>query len=123
MSKSLIGNDPIIVGNAASAKIYSKIDLSHPFWNNLNRNELIIINKNSDLVELFWGEQAKLNGLIVYKAAHYGKANLNKTRFVLNGKEISRSVADTLNMESVNDYIVLKSRKTDEFITFINSRK
>ena len=45
MSKSLIGNDPIIVGNRYSAKIYSKLDLNHPYWNNLKREDLIIIPK------------------------------------------------------------------------------
>lgn len=69
MSKSLIGNNPIIVANPFSAKIYSKLDLRHPVWNKLKREELVVIPKNSDLVEKLWGKQAEENGVIVYRAA------------------------------------------------------
>jgi len=123
MSKSLIGKDPIIVANPFSAKIYSKLDLKHPVWNNLKREELIIIPKDSELVEKLWGKQAKENGVIVYKAAQENKYDLKKMRYVLNGKEISKVIADTINTKSVEDFIVVKDRGSEERVAFINLKK
>jgi hypothetical protein len=123
MSKSLIGKDPIIVANPFSAKIYSKIDLKHPVWNNLKREELIIIPIDSELVEKLWGKQAKENGVIVYKAAQENKYDLKKMRYVLNGKEISKVIADTIKTKSVEDFIVVKDRGSEERVAFINLKK
>jgi hypothetical protein len=123
MSKSLIGNNPIIVANPFSAKIYSKLDLNHPVWNNLKREELIIIPKNSDLVENLWGEQAKLNGVIVYKAANEAKPDMKMLRYVLNGKEISHTIVDTINMKNIDNFIVIKNRKNQDCVAFITSVK
>ncbi len=122
MSKSLIGNDPIIVGNRYSAKIYSKINLSHPYWNNLKPEDLIIIPKNTDLTEKFWSENGKKNGAIVYKNACVTNADIKKLKYVLNGKEIARAVADTLNMNEIRDFIVLETRDTKECVAFINTK-
>jgi Tfp pilus assembly protein PilP len=123
MSKSLIGNDPIIVANPFSAKIYSKLDLRHPVWNNLKREELVVIPKNSDLLEKLWGKQAKENGVIVYRAAQENKYDLKKLRYVLNGKEINKIDADTLNIKDVNSFIIVKDRNSEERVAFINSQK
>jgi Tfp pilus assembly protein PilP len=123
MSKSLIGNNPIIVANPFSAKIYSKLDLRHPVWNKLKREELVVIPKNSDLVEKLWGKQAKENGVIVYRAAQENKYDLKKMRYVLNGKEINRIDADTLDTKNVNSFIIVKDRNSEERVAFINSLK
>ena len=123
MYKSIIGKDPIIVANPFSAKIYSKIDLKHPVWNNLKREELIIIPIDSELVEKLWGKQAKENGVIVYKAAQENKYDLKKMRYVLNGKEISKVIADTIKTKSVEDFIVVKDRGSEERVAFINLKK
>ena len=120
MSKSLIGNDPIIVANPFSAKIYSKLNLSHPVWNNLKREELIIIPKNAELVEKLWGIQAKKNGVIVYKVAQDTNYDVTKLRFVLNGKEIDKVFADTIDLKKVNNFIIVKDRKSEERVAFIN---
>ncbi len=120
MSKSLIGNDPIIVANPFSAKIYSKLDLKHPVWNKLSREELVVIPKSSDLVEKLWGKQAKENGVIVYKAAQDNKYDLKKLKYVLNGKEINRVDADTINTKNVKSFIIVKDRNSEERVAFIN---
>lgn len=121
--KSLIGSDPIIVANPFSAKFYSKLDLTHPVWNNLKREKIVIIQKDSELVENLWGLQAKLNGVIVYIAAHDAKPNLKKLRYVLDGKEISKAVVDTINTKNVIDCIFIKNTSNDEYFAFINSTK
>ena len=123
MSKSLIGNDPIIVANPFSAKIYSKLDLKHPVWNKLKREELVIIAKNSELVEKLWGKQAKENGVIVYKAAQDTKYDVKKLRYVLNGKEIGKIDADAIDMKDVNNFIIVKDRNSEERVAFINLLK
>jgi len=123
MSKSLIGNDPIIVANPFSAKIYSKLDLKHIVWNNLKREELIIIPKNSELVEKLWGKQAEENGVIVYRAAQENKYDVKKLKYVLNGKEIKKTEADTIDMKKVNNFIILKDRNSEERVAFINILK
>ncbi len=120
MSKSLIGNDPIIVANPFSAKIYSKLDLKHPVWNKLSREELVVIPKSSDLVEKLWGIQAKENGVIVYKAAQDNKYDLKKLKYVLNGKEINKVDADTINTKNVKSFIIVKDRNSEERVVFIN---
>ena len=120
MSKSLIGNDPIIVANSFSAKIYSKLDLKHPVWNKLSREELVVIPKSSDLVEKLWGKQAKENGVIVYKAAQDNKYDLKKLKYVLNGKEINKVDADTINTKNVKSFIIVKDRNSEERVAFIN---
>ena len=120
MSKSLIGNDPIIVANPFSAKIYSKLDLKHPVWNKLSREELVVIPKSSDLVEKLWGKQAKENGVIVYKAAQDNKYDLKKLKYVLNGKEINKVDADTINTKNVKSFIIVKDRNSEERVAFIN---
>ena len=121
MSKSLIGNNPIIVANPFSAKIYSKLDLRHPAWNKLKREELIIIPKHADLVEKLWGNQAKENGVIVYRAAEDTKYNLKKLKYVLNGKEINKIDAEIIDMKTVISLIVVKDRNSEERIAFINT--
>jgi hypothetical protein len=123
ISKSLIGTDPIIVANPFSAKTYSKLDLKHPVWNNLKKEELIIIPKNSELVEKLWGIQAKENGVIVYKAAQDTKYDVTKLRYVLNGKEINKVVANTIEMKSANSFIIVKNRRSEERVAFINLLK
>jgi len=123
MSKSLIGNDPIIVANPFSAKIYSKLDLKHPVWNNLKRDELIIIPKNSELVEKLWGKQAEENGVIVYRAAQENKYDVKKLRYILNGKEINKIDADMIDMKNVNSFIIVKDRNSEERVAFINTLK
>jgi hypothetical protein len=123
MSKSLIGNNPIIVANPFSAKIYSKLDLRHPVWNNLKKEDLIIIPKNSELVEKLWGKQAKENGVIVYRAAQDNKYDLKKLRYILNGKEINKIDADTIDMKNVISLIIVKDRDSEERVAFINSLK
>ena len=123
MSKSLIGNDPIIVANPFSAKIYSKLDLKHPVWNNLKRDELIIIPKNSALVEKLWGKQAEENGVIVYRAAQENKYDVKKLRYILNGKEINKIDADMIDMKNVNSFIIVKDRNSEERVAFINILK
>jgi hypothetical protein len=120
MSKSLIGNDPIIVANPFSAKIYSKLDLKHPVWNKLSREELVVIPKSSDLVEKLWGKQAKENGVIVYKAAQDNKYDLKKLKYVLNGKEINKVDADTINTKNIKSFIIVKDRNSEERVAFIN---
>ena len=70
IQKKIIGTDPIIVINQFSTKIYSKIDLKHSIFKNLNRKGLFIIPKNSDLIEEFWGEHGKKNGAIVFVEAN-----------------------------------------------------
>ena len=122
MSKSLIGNDPIIVGNRYSAKIYSKLDLNHPYWNNLKREDLIIIPKNADLTEKFWSERGKNNGAIVYKIACVTNPDIKKLKYVLDGKEIAKAVADTLNMNKIRDFIVIETRDSKECVAFINTK-
>jgi hypothetical protein len=119
MSKSLIGNDPIIVANRFSAKIYSKLDLRHPVWNNLKREELIIIPKNSDLVENLWGKQARENGVILYRTAQENKYDVKKLRYVPNGKEIKKIDADTIDMKNLNSFIIVKDRNSEERVVFI----
>ena len=123
MSKSVIGNDPIIVANPFSAKIYSKLDLRHPVWNNLKREELIIIPKNSELVEKLWGKQAEENGVILYRDAQENKYDVKKMRYVLNGKEINKLDADIIDMKNVNNFIIVKDRKSEERVAFINTVK
>jgi hypothetical protein len=123
MSKSLIGNDPIIVANRFSAKTYSKLDLRHPVWNNLKREELIIIPKNSELVENLWGKQARENGVILYRTAQENKYDVKKLRYVLNGKEINKIDSDTIDMKNVNSFIIVKDRNSEERVVFINSLK
>lgn len=120
ISKSLIGNDPIIVANPFSAKIYSKLDLKHPVWNNLKRDELIIIPKNSALVEKLWGKQAEENGVIVYRAAQENKYDVKKLRYILNGKEINKIDADKIDIKNVNSFIIVKDRNSEERVAFIN---
>ena len=120
ISKSLIGNDPIIVANPFSAKIYSKLDLKHPVWNNLKRDELIIIPKNSALVEKLWGKQAEENGVIVYRAAQENKYDVKKLRYILNGKEINKIDADKIDMKNVYSFIIVKDRNSEERVAFIN---
>lgn len=123
MSKSLIGSDPIIVANPFSAKIYSKLDLRHPVWNNLKREELIIIPKNSALVEKLWGKQAQENGVIIYKAAEEIKYDVKKLRYILNGKEISKIDMDSIDLQDVNSFIIIKDRNSEELVAFISSLK
>ena len=123
MSKSLIGSDPIIVANPISAKIYSKLDLRHPFWKKLKREELIIIPKNSDFLEKLWGQQAKENGVIIFKAAEETKYDIKKLKFVLNGKEISYNEADLIDMKNVNSIIIVKNRNNEDRVSFINTIK
>ena len=123
MSKSVIGNDPIIVANPFSAKIYSKLDLRHPVWNNLKREELIIIPKNSELVEKLWGKQAEENGVILYRDAQENKYDVKKMRYVLNVKEINKLDADIIDMKNVNNFIIVKDRKSEERVAFINTVK
>ena len=120
MSQSIIGNDPIIVGNSYSAKKYSKIDLKHSFWNNLKKDDVIIIRKNSEVVAKLWGQQAEENGVIVYKAAQDNKYDLKKLRYVLNGKEIDKTEAEKFDMKEIKDYIVVKDRNSEERVVFMN---
>ncbi|MEO0046020.1 MAG: hypothetical protein RL705_1211 [Bacteroidota bacterium] len=121
MSKSLIGNNPIIVANPFSAKIYSKLDLRHPVWNKLKREELVVIPKNSDLVEKLWGKQAEENGVIVYRAAQENNYEVKKLRFIVNGKEISKTDADKIDKKEVNSFIIIKDRNSEERFAFINT--
>jgi hypothetical protein len=121
IAKSLIGNDPIIVANPFSAKIYSKLDLRHPVWNNLKREELIIIPKNSELVEKLWGKQAEGNGVIIYRAVQENKYEAEKLRYVLNGKEINMIEADMIDMKNVNSLIIVKDRNSEERVAFIST--
>jgi len=123
MSKSLIGSDPIIVANPFSAKIYSKLDLKNSVWNKLKREELIIIPKNSELVEKLWGKQAEQNGVIVYRAAQETKYDLKKIRYVLNGKEISKIDMDLIDIKNTNSFIIVKDRNSEERVAFINILK
>ncbi len=123
MSKSLIGNDPIIVASPYSVKIYSKLDLRHRAWNNLKREELIIIPKNSELVEKLWGKQAEENGVIVYRDAQENKYDVKKLRYVLNGKEIKMIDADRIDMNNVSNMIIVKDRKSEERVAFISTLK
>ena len=123
MNKSFIGDDPIIVISQVSTKIYSKLDLNHPVFNNLNRNGLFIIPRNSDLIEDFWGEKGKINGAIVYMEAQQLKPEVKKLRYILNGKEIQRLAADTINMKNVKGYIVLMNKKTNQCVAFINRKE
>jgi hypothetical protein len=123
IAKSLIGNDPIIVANAFSAKIYSKLDLRHPVWNNLKREELFIIPKSSELVEKLWGKQAEENGVIIYRSAQYNKYDVKNMRYVLNGKEINKIDADLIEIKNTNSFIIVKDRNSEERVTFINTVK
>jgi hypothetical protein len=123
MSKSLIGSDPIIVANPISVKIYSKLDLKHPFWKKLKREELIVIPKNSDYLEKLWGQQAKENGVIIFKAAEDTKYDIKKLKLVLNGKEINYNEADLIDMKNVNSIIIVKNRNNEERVAFINTIK
>ncbi|MFN7099815.1 MAG: hypothetical protein ACK4M4_05520 [Flavobacterium sp.] len=123
IQQSIIGLDPIIVTSPYSAKIYSKLDLKHPVWNNLKREELIIIPKNADMVEKLWGQQAKINGVILYKAAQEKAYDSKKLKYVLNGKEISKAQADTVDMKNITNFIVVKDPNSDGFVTFLNSLK
>lgn len=118
MTNSLIGSDPIIVISEVSAKIYSKVDLGHPVFNNLNREGLFIIPKNTDITDELWGQRAKDNGVIVYKEAQQLKPNMKNLRYVLNGRELSRSEIDTVDLKKVKDFIVVKSRLTDQCVAF-----
>ena len=121
MAKDLIGNDPIIVANPYSAKIYSKLDLKHPAWNKLKRDELIIIPRNAALVEKLWGKQAQENGVIIFKAAQDSNYDVKKVTYVFNGKEISKTVADTITMNKVTTLIVVKDRQSEERVAFIQT--
>lgn len=98
-----------------------KLDLRHPVWNNLKREELIIIPKNSDLVENIWGKLARENGVILYRTAQENKYDVKKLRYVLNGKEIKKIDADTIDMKNVNSFITVKDRNSEERVVFINS--
>ena len=121
MSKAVLGKDPIIVGNPYSAKIYSKIDLRHPFWNNLKREDVIIIPKNTELVEKLWGKQARENGVIVYRAAQENKYDTKKLKYVLNGKEINRKVAEKMDTKDIKSMIVIKDRNSEECVVFMST--
>ncbi len=123
IQQSIIGLDPIIVTSPYSAKIYSKLGLKHPVWNNLKKEELIVIPKNADLVEKLWGQQAKINGVILYKAAQEKAYDSKKLKYVLNGKEISKAQADVVNMKNITNFIVVKDPNSDGFVTFLNSSK
>jgi hypothetical protein len=123
MKKSLIGDDPIIVISQVSAKIYSKVDLKHPIFNNLNRKGLFITPKNSDMIEEFWGEQGKINGANVYMETQEPKPEIKKLRYILNGKEIERLFTDTINMKNIKGYIVLKNRTANQYAVFINTKE
>ena len=52
--------------------------------------------------------------------ANEPKPNMNELRIVLNGKEISRAIADTINMKNVNGYVCLKNRNNEKYVAFIN---
>ncbi len=121
MNKSKIGANPTIVITEYSAKIYSKIDLKHSVFRNLKREGLFIINKNSDLLEELYGEETKRNGAIVYMNAHNPKPNLKQLRIVLNGKEIPKSVSDTLKLNNIQGFVCLKKRDTEKYIGYINT--
>lgn len=121
MSKSIIGADPIIVANPFSAKIYSKLDLKHPVWNKLKREELIIIPKNSELVKKLWGKQAEENGVILYSTAQEKNYNKKKLRYVLNGNEVNKISVDSIDLKYITNFTVVKDRNSEERVAFIST--
>lgn len=121
MSKSIIGADPIIVANPFSAKIYSKLDLKHPVWNKLKREELIIIPKNSELVKKLWGKQAEENGVILYSTAQEKNYKKKKLRYVLNGIEVNKISVDSIDLKYITSFTVVKDRNSEERVAFIST--
>lgn len=123
ISKSLIGNDPIIVANPFSAKIYSKLDLKHVAWNKLQPGDLIIIPKNSELLEKLWGKQAADNGVVIFRKAQDNNYNLDKLKFIVNGKEVHKIEVEKIESKHVNTLIIVKDRNSEERVAFIDTVK
>ena len=95
--------------------------MRHPFWNNLKREDVIIIPNNTELVEKLWGKQARENGVIVYRAAQENKYDTKKLKYVLNGKEINRKVAEKMDTKDIKSMIVIKDRNSEECVVFMST--
>lgn len=87
----------------------------------MKREELVVIPENSDLGEKLWGKQAEENGVIVYRAAQENNYEVKKLRFIVNGKEISKTDADKIDKKEVNSFIIIKDRNSEERFAFINT--
>ena len=122
MKDSLLGASPIVVISKESVKIYSKMKLNHPALSNLTRKGLVIIPKNSDVIEEIFGAESKLNGVIVFMEAHELRPDFKKLRYVLNGKEIGKSVSDTINMKNTKSFVVIQKRDTNQCVAFLNTK-
>ena len=122
MKDSLIGASPIVVISKVSIKFYSKLDPNHYVFSKLNRKGLVIIPKNSDVIEEILGAESKLNGVIVFMEAHELKPDFNKLRYVLNGKEIRKSVSNTINMKNIKSFVVIKKRNTNQCVAFLDPK-
>ena len=122
MKDSLLGASPIVVISKESVKIYSKMKLNHPVLSNLNRKGLVIIPKNSDVIEEIFDVESKLNGVIVFMEAHELKPDFKKLRYVLNGKEIGKSVSDSIDMKNIKSFVVIQKRNTNQCVAFLNTK-
>ena len=121
IAKSILGNEPLVHFSKASLKYYSPSLGNNRKFKKLHPNDLFLIAKNSDLLEMVYGKHAKLHGVIVFKSAMETRYKLNELRFVHDGTEISRAQADAMKINK-SDFVIIKGQSKELVVLYINTR-
>ena len=120
ISKSLVEEFPILVLSDISVKNLSPEWMKYKNYKGMKRNNLFLIPKNCTSAKLIWGEGSE-KGVIVSKSAAFSKPQTMNTKYIYNGREITRMQRDSINIDNVKDVIFIKVDRISYDFCFMSS--